>query len=920
MIVAMAATAMNKRSFRQTTSMILLWSLLSLLQFSCHAEADDAAFSPESTLNKTKLECDENSHPAETTRAAALTPNTFHKICPLKSALGQPMCGDETPFSFYYTSPVRRRSSSKVLLEFMGGGACWSGVTCQYQSDMLTFPYHLDQFLGKSCSEIQTTIWEWNGERKDQELPFAVLCAQTIGNLNFQDYHTIVIPYCTQDVFSGSNTATYNDTGMTVHHNGARNLLAVLDFIYRNFPHPEHIVLTGCSAGATALPMAYDLLYHHYNRWSTGHGMPLATLMDSPVYLTPTHFLQHGLANWNAKPLMQKLRFDYTTYSQREDYSTKLMEHVLKRGSKLDPWGIITHSDDPVSLKYYDSMAVEVSEEDMDRAEEQQSSNSKAPFSDEWWSLLSYNFNQLLATHANVARYIISGEGHCSFGLYFAQTEGGDDFERWASHLLQFRTVKEASGMKWFGATIAFGCWLLLVAKLYQRRQLASSSQDSNANKKTNCCVKILTCYWLTSYIGYLMQDAPITITYGTAMVIYFARVISWSNLENWIYNPSLGPTAKTLSTFGINNPTLIIDHQQYLRLVTSTFLCSGSITFALALLSLFRYIRPMEHAIRRMSQTAHCGEVRSCHLSSKRLLEVWIAISCISNLLYACFTDGASCSSLAVILGLQAFSCTMHSCHGLEAFPRPVGATLVLYIMTSLFLPFNNWIMMASSILTGILLACLMYSPVPSLSLEDSELLLKESQSYGTYTEDKNKDETDSLSGKKDDKSRQTILVRRCCPSCLLFLIVAALLALLLLHFPTPDTTYEQPFLTGCDFAYTTDVGEIVENYADLYPGTGDPNEGERRRRLVVGDDHKKEQYSNMCAQFCVPYLFTRPFLWSAQYYTGFDIQRGWCDEVGFSEHIADKTLSYKVYSVDVELYYEDANSAANSSLDTDD
>jgi hypothetical protein len=228
---------------------------------------------------------------------------------------------------------------------------------------------------------------------------------------------------------------------------------------------------------------------------------------------------------------------------------------------------------------------------------------------------------------------------------------------------------------------------------------------------------------------------------------------------------------------------------------------------------------------------------------------------------------------------------------------------------------------MMASSILTGILLGCLMYSPVPSLPWEDNELLLKESHSYGSCTEDKHTmEERDSCSGKNDnDKSRQTILIRRCCPSCLLFLITAALLALLLLHFPTPDKTYEQPFLTGCDFAYTTDVSEIVNNYADLYPGTGDPNEGERRRRLVVGGDDHNEQYSNMCAQFCVPHLFTRPYLWSAQYYTGFDIQRGWCDEVGFSEHIADKTFSYKAYSVDVELYYEDANSTSTF-LDTDD
>ena len=62
------------------------------------------------------------------------------------------------------------------------------------------------------------------------------------------------------------------------------------------------------------------------------------------------------------------------------------------------------------------------------------------------------------------------------------------------------------------------------------------------------------------------------------------------------------------------------------------------------------------------------------------------------------------------------------------------------------------------------------------------------------------------------------------------------------------------------------------------------------------------------MCAQLCLPHLVSRPAIWGANIYDkSLDVQKGQCEDVGYSQHIADKTYAYRKYSVDIELYYAD-------------
>ena len=145
--------------------------------------------------------CDDDARHAESTKASSLMPNQFHKLCPgahvqvdgsstTYSALGQPRCGDGSNFSFFFSRPLKQLANDrKIMIEFMGGGACWNEETCGMQKDYLTFPNNFDSFVGMSCSEIEYGFATQGGSK------LSMLCAKTIGKTDFREYNTIVIPY-----------------------------------------------------------------------------------------------------------------------------------------------------------------------------------------------------------------------------------------------------------------------------------------------------------------------------------------------------------------------------------------------------------------------------------------------------------------------------------------------------------------------------------------------------------------------------------------------------------------------------------------------------------------------------------------------------------------------------------------------------
>jgi hypothetical protein len=64
----------------------------------------------------------------------------------------------------------------------------------------------------------------------------------------------VYVPYCTGDVYGGDRVAVYNDPSgqnpaLVWHHNGLRNVRAVVGWLKSNLPRATQMLSTGCSAG-----------------------------------------------------------------------------------------------------------------------------------------------------------------------------------------------------------------------------------------------------------------------------------------------------------------------------------------------------------------------------------------------------------------------------------------------------------------------------------------------------------------------------------------------------------------------------------------------------------------------------------------------------------------------------------------------
>lgn len=152
-------------------------------------------------------------------------------------------CDDGSP-----TGVAINPSGGKNLLIFMnGGGACWDYLTCVVINSAAHGPFGRAEF-----DAAQKNI---PGSILDRTAPNPV-----------RDYNLVFIPYCTGDVHSGDNIATYQGIGQTyqVRHRGRANLRAFLARLAATFQNPDKLVVSGSSAGGFGTALNYDLFRQYF--------------------------------------------------------------------------------------------------------------------------------------------------------------------------------------------------------------------------------------------------------------------------------------------------------------------------------------------------------------------------------------------------------------------------------------------------------------------------------------------------------------------------------------------------------------------------------------------------------------------------------------------------------------------------------
>ena len=143
---------------------------------------------------------------------------------------GDTTCSRGSQFAF----AVRKGSTPNIVIDFVGGGACWDELTCGFADATFT-----DNVGWVDDIDGTTAAGEGIYNTDSAENPFA-------------DYHHVMIPYCTGDIHWGNQTQTYGSgtSEVTIHHKGGVNTQAVMDWVAENYGEPEKIFITGCSAGA----------------------------------------------------------------------------------------------------------------------------------------------------------------------------------------------------------------------------------------------------------------------------------------------------------------------------------------------------------------------------------------------------------------------------------------------------------------------------------------------------------------------------------------------------------------------------------------------------------------------------------------------------------------------------------------------
>ncbi|HPG52449.1 MAG TPA: pectin acetylesterase-family hydrolase [Spirochaetota bacterium] len=191
----------------------------------------------------------------------------------------EPSCsncpGTNPEFAFF----VKRGDPTKLMVFFMGGGACWSITNCVYNHTYSEDLFESVMLLGLVSS----------GAGKSRGAGGFI--DTTNPDNPFRDWTIVYVPYCTGDLGAGQKDKDYMDDyspepipNVTIRHRGAVNLSLVVQWMRENIPSAAvtHLFVTGLSAGSYASLLAFPYIRTEYSAATTA-----CYLGDAGVGFTP---------------------------------------------------------------------------------------------------------------------------------------------------------------------------------------------------------------------------------------------------------------------------------------------------------------------------------------------------------------------------------------------------------------------------------------------------------------------------------------------------------------------------------------------------------------------------------------------------------------------------------------------------------
>jgi len=197
---------------------------------------------------------------------------------------GDTVCSRGTPYSFF----ARKGSTNNLVIDFQGGGACWSAETCALKGAIFQ----------EDVSDLREIIMNSNDPKVRAK--YGGLYDVENKENPFKEWFHVTIPYCTGDIHWGNNKVKYTPKdkkleAFEVNHKGGSNAKSVLDWIFKNFKSPKKIFVTGCSAGSYGSIIWSSHIAKHYKDAKIYH------MGDCGAGIITDDFLKNSFPQWKAE-------------------------------------------------------------------------------------------------------------------------------------------------------------------------------------------------------------------------------------------------------------------------------------------------------------------------------------------------------------------------------------------------------------------------------------------------------------------------------------------------------------------------------------------------------------------------------------------------------------------------------------------
>jgi len=279
----------------------------------------------------------------------------------------------------------RQGTSGNLTVFFEGGGACWDQGSCSLP--------------------IYTSSVDAQGEADGLNSGDDDFLSNTDSRTPVGQDTILYIPYCTGDVHSGNNTASYG-----VHHRGRVNVEAALQFIQTKISNPTQVNVVGCSAGSLGAFLNAPFVFEHFPE-----AVNYRVWGDSEVGILSQAQYEGAWKNWEL---------------QLAQWIPGLASPVARQWTSTISGYIIVQA-----AGYYTNSLWAAYTSDFDLV--QSSFYSMGGGTGNWGQLMRDQFKYIYANASNVASYIAPGGAHCVDGDsgYYSVTSSGVSLYEWVQQV-----------------------------------------------------------------------------------------------------------------------------------------------------------------------------------------------------------------------------------------------------------------------------------------------------------------------------------------------------------------------------------------------------------------------------------------------------------------------------------------------------